>query len=214
MNISLLEKRIDGVLNYIENNPTSDPNTYEMNDIMFEMADIGYFGHFFEKKLYGFLYDEKFNKLQDKFYKMMELRLPQLISEEQGLHADKLHQYFKESLRNMATLNRLANDNVEMTKELFSSMCGVNLYIHQRTRDLIENNNLKEEIYDNEIENIKLTLNYQDYKDNPEKEVRPEKVRDAIVGEMYDEIQKCYKKTIGDILTTDNKLAIAKGKKI
>ncbi len=93
-------------------------------------------------------------------------------------------------------------------------MCGVNLYIHQRTRDLIENNNLKEEIYDNEIENIKLTLNYQDYKDNPEKEVRPEKVRDAIVGEMYDEIQKCYKKTIGDILTTDNKLAIEKGKKI
>ena len=51
MNISLLKKRIDGVLNYIENNPTSDPNTYEMNDIMFEMADIGYFGHFFEKKI-------------------------------------------------------------------------------------------------------------------------------------------------------------------
>lgn len=54
MNISLLKKRIDGVLNYIENNPTSDPNTYEMNDIMFEMADIGYFGHFFEKNYMDF----------------------------------------------------------------------------------------------------------------------------------------------------------------
>ncbi len=42
-NIDLLEKRMDGIIDYIRNNPNSDPNAYEMNDIMFAYADIGFF---------------------------------------------------------------------------------------------------------------------------------------------------------------------------
>lgn len=52
--MELLETRIDGILKYIKDNPNSDPNAFEMNDIMFDVADVGYFGRFFEDEPYGF----------------------------------------------------------------------------------------------------------------------------------------------------------------
>ena len=89
-NMALLENRIDGIINYIENNPTCDPNAFEMNDVMFEMADIGGFGRKFEKEPYDFLHDEKYQKLIGKFDKVMSYQSKKFISDEQGLHADNL----------------------------------------------------------------------------------------------------------------------------
>lgn len=200
--ISTLENRISGILKYIENNPASDPNAYEMNEVMFEIADIGFFGRKFETEAYAFLQDKRYKELMSKFSGMMQYRLPQLISETQGLHATHLHNYFQESLRNMATLNRLGYDAVENTKELFNSVCGVNLFIHQRNRDLEQQNNMVESIYTNAIENTKIILAYEEYKENAENQIRPYKTRDAIVDDMYNEIQSSYNKSLNETLIT------------
>lgn len=50
MNMKITEGRVDAILRYIQENPNSDPNAYEINDVMVEVADIGYFGRRFEKE--------------------------------------------------------------------------------------------------------------------------------------------------------------------
>lgn len=198
-----LEHRIDGILRYISDNPTSDPNAYEMNDVMFELADIGFFGRKFEGEPYAFLYDEKYTKLKEKFGGMMQYRLPQLISEEQGIHATHLYDYFNESERNMATLNRLAFDNGRKTRELFDSICGVDLYIHQRKRDLKKQNNMSELIYTNTVENTRIVLDYEEYKEKDNEGLRPYQTRDAIVENIYNEIQNNYNKSLTETLAAE-----------
>lgn len=170
-----------------------------MNDIMFAYSDIGFFGRKFEAEPYGFLQDEKYKQLSTKFYAIFSYRLPQFISEEQGLKATKLYEYFKESTHEIATLNRLGND--EETKGLFNSLCGVNLYIHQRKRDLARENDLDTVIYDNEYENAALTLNFEDYKDEIGDKTT---TRDFIALDIYQEIQDSYQKTLRDAKINDN----------
>lgn len=201
--MKLLETRIDGILRYIKDNPDSDPNAFEMNDVMFEMADVGYFGRRFEDEPYGFLHDVKYNQLRDKFGKMMSYRLSQLASDEQGLHCDKLYAYFWESTRCMATLDRLADENNEIVKNLFNSICGVDLYIHQRMRDLAKQGNTCEAVYDNEFENTDIVLRYEEYKENEKEENRPYTIRETLVKNMYEEIQNSYQKSLVDALNVN-----------
>lgn len=204
-NISLVERKIDNVLGTIKNNPTSDPNACEMNDIMFEVADIGFFGRYYESEAYAFLHDEKYKNLMNKFYTMMNYRIPQFVSEEQGLYAKNLYFYFTESLANMKTLNRLNNDNVENAKQLFNSICSIDLFIHQRRRDLIREKNMSEPIYDNDFENAEISLRFEEYRDNPENEIRPYRMRDAIVSNMYEEIENNYKKTVAEVFEPEKR---------
>lgn len=205
--MELLVTRIDGILKYIKDNPNSDPNAFEMNDIMFDVTDVGYFGRFFEDEPYGFLHDVKYNRLRDKFGKMMGCRLSQLVSEEQGLHCDKLYASFWESTRCMATLNRLSDKNNESVKNLFNSICGVDLYIHQRIRELTRQNNIDEVIYDNDYENTSIILKYEDYKELVSIDIRSYGMRDDLIDNLYNEIQDSYQKSLVEVrsISQDNK---------
>ena len=197
-----LERRIDGILMYIKNNPTSDPNAYEMNDVMFEVSAAGFFGRKFETEPYGFSGDKTYKTLKSKFSKMMEYRLPQLISEEQGLNATNLYEYFQASLMHMATLNKLYDSYDQ--RNLFNSVCGVNLYIHQRSRDLMAQNRMSEPIYDNAREKEDIILAYDEYKENAEDEPRPYHGRDDSLDKLCNEIQNSYNKSLNEISLESN----------
>lgn len=200
MNIQMMEARVDAILKYIQENPTSNPNAYEMNDVMFDVADIGYLGRSFEENPYDFLQDEKYNKLMEKFHQMMNYRLNQFISEEQGLQTTNLYNYFQESLRSMSTLNRLYM-NGNSKKDLFNSICGVDLYVHQRIWDLSKAKNLDEPIYTNNIENTRIILGQEEYNEELKNMgISPYKTRDDIINTLYDEIEKNYNKSINDRL--------------
>lgn len=60
--MDITQKRINSVFEYINSNPDSDPNAYEMNDLMFSVAEIGNKGRNFESEPYAFLKDEKYSK--------------------------------------------------------------------------------------------------------------------------------------------------------
>lgn len=208
LHIEVLEKKVDQVLTYIDNNPASDPNCYEMNELMFEFADIGYYGRKFEDEDYGFLHDEKYSILKEKFFKMMDIRIPQLISEENGLYATELACYFDKSLMSLASLNRLCYDNVDEVRQLFNSICGVNLYVHQRVRDLLKDNQQEMLIYDNAFERANIVLGWTEYQDDSSAS-RPYSDRDTVVSNMVDEIENNYGKTLKEVLS-DSKLASSK----
>ncbi len=153
--IDITQKRINEVFDYINSNPNSDPNAYEMNELMFSVAEIGSKGRNFESEPYSFLKDEKYSKLRGDFYAMMKYRLEQLNSPETGLISsrnDPLYKYFDEATMRMSTLNSLGNKQVS---DIFSKACGINLYIKQRIRDIQKTGN-EEVIYDNKQELIGL----------------------------------------------------------
>lgn len=153
--MDITQKRINSVFEYINSNPDSDPNAYEMNDLMFSVAEIGNKGRNFESEPYAFLKDEKYSKLRNDFYAMMKYRLEQLSSPETGLinsKNDPLYKYFDEATTRMSTLNSLGNKQVS---DIFSKACGIDLYIKQRVRDL-QKGEKDEVIYDNKQELISL----------------------------------------------------------
>ena len=147
--IKELNDRINGVLDYIQKNPLSDPNAFEMNDIMYEMYNLIET----ERKLgLNLSVDTRSN-----FNKMMDLRITQLQSEEKGLHATKLAQYFYEQLE---VIDKPLTFDYNM-KDYMNDVCGVNLYIHQRVRDLSKEELYTEVIYDNYYEYTQLGLKYE-----------------------------------------------------
>lgn len=198
LEIDSVERNLDGILNYIKENPESDPNAYEMNNVMFEVADIGFFGRKFEDVAYDFLHDEKYINIKAKFNEMMDYRLKQFVEEDKKLECSSLYEYFTTSINCMATLNRLDySENHEEVKQLFNSICGVNLYIHQRVRELKENNNENAIIYDNEVENTRNIIGWADYQDEVDS---PFSKRDEIANKMYEEIQGSYQKTVSEFV--------------
>lgn len=56
-------------------------------------------------------------------------------------------------------------------------------------------------VYDNNLENATIILNYEEYKENPDGEIRVYKTRDSFINAMYEEIQANYQKTLGEVLT-------------
>ena len=162
------QERLDSVIEYINSNPDSDPNAYEMNDLMFKVAEIGCKGRNFESEPYAFLKDEKYSKLRDDFYAMIDYRMEQLNSKENGLkipNSNTLYDYFKKGTMSMATLNTLGDKEVS---DAYSKACGINLYIRQRYRDLSKDES-DEIIYDNfkEVEDLKESIkNIDSHLDN------------------------------------------------
>ena len=138
--IKELNDRINGELDYIQKNPLSDPNAFEMNDIMFRVASL------LAQRIDS---TEQSDELEKDFYTMMNHRLPQLTSEESDLKAFSLAEYFNYQLENMSSGISLGNDD---TRDYLNSVCGVNLYINQRLRDAKDH----EIVYDNKEEHDKL----------------------------------------------------------
>lgn len=158
--INNIQERINNVISYINENPDSDPNAYEMNELMFEVAQIGQDGRKFESTPYAFLKDEKYRNLMQDFNSMMRYRKMQLEDPSQGLcssRKDPLYKYFDESQERMATLNSLGNKEVS---NVCSKACGINLYIKQRKRNL-KMEGKDEPIYDNfqELNALKNDIN-------------------------------------------------------
>lgn len=128
-----VEEQIDRILAYIKKNPQSDPNAFEMNHVMFEVAHIRWSTRKFEVTPYEFLQDEKMKSMDSKFQRMMSIRMMQLKESQNGLDGESLYQYFDEGIRFIATLNSLGTPELQSTLD---SLCGVNLYCKQQVRDL------------------------------------------------------------------------------
>lgn len=70
--------------------------------------------------------------------------------------------------------------NGNSKKNLFNSICGVDLYIHQRIRDLSKAKNLDEPIYTNNIENAKIIFGQEEYNEKLKNmEISPYKTRNG-----------------------------------
>lgn len=190
--IESTKNRVKNVLNYIKDNPESDPNAFEMNDLMFEVAHIGWQGRKFEEEAYDFLKDEKYKLLRDSFTTMMDFRMNQLENNK-DLDCNSLNEYFENSLYFSSTLNPLGN---EKQKELLNSLCGVNIYIHQRVRDI----NDDEIIYDNANEYERINQGLEDVSD-----FNTNKVLVNNIEQLKEEIDKNYLKTKSEVIDSQNK---------
>lgn len=167
--IDVTQERINNILKYIEENPNSDPNAYEMNDLLFSVARLGAEGRKYEETPYAFLEDPKMSKLRHDLFKMMDIRMEQLIQPDIGLcesKSDSLYQHFEKSIKNMATLNSLGDKDLS---DNFSKACGINLYVKQRLREL-EMDNKDEVIYDNKREIYDLLNNLENCNYQPNQE--------------------------------------------
>lgn len=188
------QERIDNVFKYIEENPNSDPNAYEMNDLMFRVADLGQKGRFFEAQPYDFIHDEKYSKLRESFYKMMNIRIKQFSDKQYGLgdsKDDPLYKYFDKSMRTIETLNSLGDKHV---RDVHSKICGIALYSKQRRRDIRDNSEI---IYDNKLEMEELVEDIKEYGVNPF-------LKDELKV-MFEDIMQSYGKTLEEYNQSNSK---------
>lgn len=158
------QQHIDNVFNYIAENPNSDPNAFEMNELLFEVSNIGAQGKL--QKDYDFLKDEKYSKLRTDFWQMMDIRMEQLADKKQGLGGSKespLYKYFNDALLRMSTLNSLGDEQVQ---DITSQACKIDLYVNQRIRDLKEASIDDECIYYNQPEFCSLLDKINTCKEN------------------------------------------------
>lgn len=142
--VRITQQSIDNVLKYVEANPYSDPNAYEMNELLYQVSNLKNEGW----NLYGYDYlnDTPMSKLTHDFSKMMNIRMEQLVIPDIGLcesKNDPLYKYFEENMKN--STGAIGNNKAQ---EISSKACGINLYIKQRLRDL-DIDGKEEVIYDN-----------------------------------------------------------------
>lgn len=188
------QKMIDKVFEYMEKNPNSDPNARQMNDLMFRVADIGQKGRFFEARPYDFLYDEKYSKLRESFYKMMNIRIKQFSDKQYGLgdsEDDPLYKYFSRSMISMATLNSLGDRHV---RDVHSEICEIALYVKQQRRDIKDSSEI---IYDNKLEMEELVEDIKEYGVNPF-------LKDELKV-MFEDIMQSYGKTLEEYNQSNSK---------
>lgn len=179
-----MEGRINGVLNYIQENPKSDPNAFEMNDICFGYADL-----LVEAKELGAV--AEMDAVKEKFQAMMSYRMPQFLDPEQGLDCYSLYDYFSHSLEVIATSSSLGS---EEEKQGLNSVCGVNLYVHQRMRNLGREQLDDVTIYDNSSEYLNLLTFLEKYFTTSSHKTDVEAVTN-----MVEEINQGYQATVANI---------------
>lgn len=191
-NIEDLTARVDAVLEYIEKNPESDPNAYEMMELTVEVGRIGG-----QVKNYGerngldqsFGYDFAINhqalsSLRKKYFTMMKMRLDDMVIDKNnlGLNDDSmLYKFLEESKDNIRTYGSLVGEGESDKKEAMCKLAGVALYTKQRKRDL-QRNGKSEIIYDNEVEFNQIQEYYKTHKPN------------LYEAGLLDEIERCYDK--------------------
>lgn len=159
LKISDLQQKVDNVLKYIEENPYSDPNAYEMNELLYEMSNIKNEG--WEIYGYDFFKDSQMSKLYQDYSKMMNSRMEQLVYPDTGLcesKNDTLYKYFEQGIHN--STGKLGN---EEAKKVNSKACGINLYVKQVIRDL-KKSGQESIIYNNgqELNNLLTKMSDED----------------------------------------------------
>ncbi|MEG2348444.1 MAG: hypothetical protein RSB67_02215 [Clostridia bacterium] len=187
-----LIRKMDSVLHYMDENPLSDVNVFELNQLLFEEADLANKGRIFEYTAYGFLNDPLYKELNDKFNELYFRRIKDLSTLSYPLYnvdkkTDTLYRYFEAASYRKATLISLGDNE---TMQVTNSICGVNLYIKQRKRDLYNEKKFNEVIYDNLDEFNWLT-----------KSIEMGYISNLLVNEtkaMFDEIKEAFGKTLND----------------
>ncbi len=176
--INKIEDKINKVVKYRDSNPGCDPNTFELNEILFDVASIGSGSRRFEgegkDEAYKFLHDPKYRELEDSFKTIFEPCMEQLAPSENGLITSKddpLYRYFEGSFQRRGTLNSLGNHEL---RYIYSKACGINLFIKQNLRDF-KNNGVEGIIYDNKQEYIDLLDRIEEFKskDYSEEQLKP-----------------------------------------
>lgn len=156
-NISFLNERFDQVIKYMQENPNSDINAYELNDLIYSFAEIGNNSRNFEKEPYETFKDPRYQEILKKFRHITTTRIAQLRNPKNGLETENNHvlsDYFLGNISSLASLNSLGNKN---DAQITSKICGIYLYIQQRKRELARTNRA-EIIYDNKEEFKDLTM--------------------------------------------------------
>ncbi len=140
-----LTERVDRVLKYIEENPNSDPNAYEMMELT---ADIGVIqtrvrsigaGSITNQNIeQGYEYakqHESLTNLRNKYFKMMDIRLEQIKQDPNHLGTDENSPLYK-------LLSTKYNETIAYEgsvfgkdKEMSCKLAGMGLYQKQRKRD-------------------------------------------------------------------------------
>lgn len=192
--IEILNKRIEAVLKCIEEDPQSDPNTYEMMELTIKVGNLSAKVRNAAKEekvdeLFGFEYALKYealNTLRKNYFDMMEVslnRLKKLCGKK-----DALYEMFKGKLDVVTHYIGFAYD-----EEKFQFMCrlaGVSLYTKQRIKYLINSGRFNDEvIYNDKKEFYYLMDEYNMLALKADPEIR-------IIHKVFDGITKCYKKHV------------------
>lgn len=169
--INLTQEKVNNVLKYIEENPYSDPNAYEMNELLYEVTNLKTEG--WNMYSYDFLNEAPMSNLIHNFSKMMNIRMEQLVTPDTGLcesKNDSLYKYFERNMK--ISTGKIGNKKAQ---EASSKACAINLYVKQRLRQL-DMSGKEEIIYDNgqELNDLltKLTEENIEYYSHPEFDIK------------------------------------------
>lgn len=162
-----LQNSLKGVVDYIEANPESEPNAYEMMDNLFSYYRI-------RKEALG-NEEDCVKEIARLHHKIMAKRMPQLRSYDYG--DARLYNLFNMIITNAESkqgFNNILGESEE-AQDLFRRLCGVDFYVRQRARDLnntkpfqsdaivydnhIEFENLRKSIFDPKYQNSDVNMN-------------------------------------------------------
>ena len=199
--IMAINKKVEGVLKYIKENPNSDPNLYELMElaILTSIAFAGvknYGAYMGLDKENGYKYAQnhsELSRLRSNFSKMYHTRMEHLVDSNRGLRVTEdspLYKWIEDTVQPMWTYSRikwieLDTEEGIKKKEALCSLAGVGLYVKQRKRDL-QKSSEKNVIYNNgaELSRLKWLLKGIDVK----------YAGDRYVEEIINEIESCYMK--------------------
>jgi hypothetical protein len=146
-NLESLQKSLKGVVDYIEANPKSEPNAYEMMDNIFSYYRL-------RKEANGKNVDGV-NEVAQLHNIILAKRLPQLRSN--AFNNDgRLYNLFNMLITNgecKQGFNNVLGESLE-AQDLFRRLCGVDFYIRQRVIELNSAESFDENaiVYDNDDE--------------------------------------------------------------
>ena len=145
-NCADLQKKLKGVVDYIEENPNSEPNAYEMMDNLFDYYRL-------RKQALG-KEDNCVKEVAKLYHKVMAKRMPQLRSYDyiDGM----LYNIFNSVITKGeidGSFNNILGESYE-AQDLFRRLFGVDFYIRQRVRDLNNSKPFPKDaiVYDNHDE--------------------------------------------------------------
>ena len=143
-----LTERVDRVLRYIEENPNSDPNAYEMMELT---ADIGVIqtrvrsigaGTITNPNIeQGYEYAKQhqtLNNLRSKYSKMMDIRLEQIKRDSNHLGTDENSPLYTLLSTKYNNVIEYGEGLTGKEKEMSCQLAGMGLYQIQRKRDFGE----------------------------------------------------------------------------
>lgn len=192
--IIMLNKRVENVLKYIEENPKSDPNAYEMMELTIRVGNISGKVRDVAKEenaddSFGFEYVSKYealNTLRKNYFDMMEIRMNNL-KKSYGKR-DGLYEMFEGKLDVVMQYIGFYYDEEKI--QFMCKLAGASLYTKQRIKYLLNSGKFNDEvIYDNQKEFYYLMDRYNMAVLKGDPEIK-------IIRKIFGGIIKCYKKYI------------------